>query len=71
MAEARRKAFEPFFQTAVCCRWTAEAGHSVRLLAPHTLQEELKLDVAAMRSSPVSGCQFSIHVSVRLAVCVV
>ncbi|KAI3436571.1 hypothetical protein D9Q98_005987 [Chlorella vulgaris] len=38
-------------------RWTAEAGHSVRLLAPHTLQEELKLDVAAMRSSPLAMMQ--------------
>ena len=25
----------------------------MRLLAPHTLQEELKLDVEALRSSPV------------------
>lgn len=40
-------------------RWSAEGGHSVRLLAPHTLQDELKLDVDALRSSPVSlvrGC---------------
>lgn len=35
-------------------RWTAEGGHSVRLLSPHSLQEELKLDVEALRSSPVS-----------------
>ena len=34
-------------------RWSAEGGHRVRLLAPHSLQEELKLDVAALRSSPV------------------
>ena len=35
-------------------RWSAEGGHSVRLLAPHTLQEELKLDVEHLRSNPVS-----------------
>ena len=34
-------------------RWSAEGGHRVRLLAPHSLQAELKLDVAALRSSPV------------------
>ena len=27
----------------------------MRLLAPHTLQEELKLDVQALRASPVGG----------------
>lgn len=34
-------------------RWSAEGGHSVRLLSPSSLQEELKLDVEALRSSPV------------------
>ncbi|KAL4439045.1 hypothetical protein ABPG77_006982 [Micractinium sp. CCAP 211/92] len=38
-------------------RWSAERGHTVRLLAPHTLQEELKLDVAALRSSPLALMQ--------------
>ncbi len=51
--------------TAPCCAipalprsWTAEGGHSVRLLSPGSLEEELKLDVEALRSSPVrlEGC---------------
>ncbi|KAL4452698.1 hypothetical protein ABPG75_008360 [Micractinium tetrahymenae] len=38
-------------------RWSAERGHSVRLLAPHTLQEELKLDVETLRNSPMALMQ--------------
>jgi hypothetical protein len=38
-------------------RWTADSGHSVRLLSPDRMQEELKLDVEALRSSPFALMQ--------------
>lgn len=38
-------------------RWSAETGHSVRLMEPHTLQEELSLDVDTLRSSPMALMQ--------------
>lgn len=39
--------------TRPCRSWSAEGGHSVRLLDPRSLQEDLRLDVATLRSSPV------------------